>query len=96
MIANALSVKSVLREEVSVPLIVLLTYINVLNHFLNNTKEDNMSKKKKSKLGWRPCTKEESEYYKEVYEKEREKYERDVKCGGVEDGHYVRLHDRYW
>lgn len=40
---------------------------------------------------------EEIQRFQEQVKKEREKYERDLKCGGVsEDGtHYIRLHDRW-
>lgn len=45
----------------------------------------------------RKCTEEERKYYEEVYKKEKEKYERDLKCGGVDPyGNYTRLHDRAW
>ena len=48
------------------------------------------------KLSSRKTTEEEKEYYEKLYAGEKEKYERDKKCGGIsEDGHYVRLHDRY-
>ncbi len=57
----------------------------------------NKQKKYKSVLLCRrKPTQEEREKFEENFNKEREKYERDLKCGGVsDDGYYVRLHDRH-
>lgn len=44
----------------------------------------------------RKMTDEERAYLDEVLEKEREKHERDAKCGGVnETGNYIALHHRW-
>lgn len=38
---------------------------------------------------------EEQKEYDAKLEKEKEKFERDAKCGGISGFGYVRLHDRY-
>ena len=57
-----------------------------------------MAKKKKMKcvlVEKRKVSEEEKVRYERVFEKERQKRERDELAGGVsEDGSYVRLHDR--
>lgn len=40
-------------------------------------------------------TDKEKEEYKSKLKKEKEKFERDSKCGGIDGNIYVRLHDRY-
>ena len=41
-------------------------------------------------------TPEEKEDYERKLEKERQKYERDSKCGGIDElGNYTALHYRY-
>ena len=40
-------------------------------------------------------TDEEKKEYEKKLQKEKEKYERDSKCGGLDNGIYIRLHDRY-
>lgn len=40
-------------------------------------------------------TEQEKEYYNERIRKQVEKYERDLKCGGIDErGNFTRLHDR--
>lgn len=44
---------------------------------------------------WRPMTKEEKKYMERIFQKEKEKYERDSLCGGIDEkGNYTRLHWR--
>lgn len=40
-------------------------------------------------------TDKEKEEYESKLQKEKEKFERDSKCGGIDGSGYVRLHDRY-
>lgn len=57
-----------------------------------------MAKKKKTKctlVEMRKVSEEEKARYEEIFQKERQKRERDELAGGVsENGAYVRLHDR--
>lgn len=43
-----------------------------------------------------PMTDEDRKRLDEIFRKEREKRERDMKCGGVDEqsGHYIALHHR--
>lgn len=40
-------------------------------------------------------TDKEKEEYESKLQKEKEKFERDSKCGGIDGCGYVRLHDRH-
>lgn len=56
---------------------------------------NNLAKKTKGKfISKRKATPEEREYFEKMIQKEQEKYARDSKCGGVDEGGYVRLHYR--
>lgn len=43
----------------------------------------------------RIATEEEKKHYENIFKQERQKRERDELAGGVVDGCYIRLHDRY-
>ena len=50
---------------------------------------------RRAKQGWRPMTEEEKAYANELFEKERKRYETNLKIGGIDErGNYTRLSDR--
>ena len=54
-----------------------------------------MKKRKSELIVKRKVSSEEKQHYDKILDKEKTKYERDLKAGGVsEDGQYIRLHDR--
>lgn len=55
-----------------------------------------MKKKKCKLLEKHKASAEEKQRYEKIFATEKEKFARDSLAGGVsENGHYVRLHDRY-
>ena len=50
---------------------------------------------RRAKQGWRPMTEEEKAYANELFRKEKERYETNLKIGGTDGrGNYTRLSDR--
>ena len=55
----------------------------------------NRNKQIHDRQNWRPMTEEEKEYIAEVMEKERKRYEMNLKIGGIDErGNYTALHHR--
>jgi len=55
----------------------------------------NRAKQIHDNQNWRPMTDEEKEYYRILFEKERARYEENLKIGGVDGCRYTVLHYRW-
>ena len=67
----------------------------VSKEFNKLSKREIQRAKQRAKQGWRPMTEEEKAYANELFEKERKRYETNLKIGGIDErGNYTRLSDR--
>lgn len=58
-------------------------------------RKENLRKQVHDKQGWRPMTEEEKARTVEILAKEKERYEKSQKAGGIDErGNYTALHHR--
>lgn len=69
--------------------------MNNANEILKEFNKPSKKEIQRARLGWRPMTEEEKAYAHQLAIKERERYERNLKIGGIDErGNYTRLSDR--
>ena len=69
--------------------------MNKVNEILKDLNKPSKNEIQKEKQGWRSMTEEEKAYANEIFTKERERYETNLKIGGIDEkGNYTALSNR--
>jgi len=59
--------------------------MNKVNEVLKEVNKPSKKEIKRAKQGWRPMTEEEKAYANELFIKEKERYETNLKIGGIDE-----------